>query len=262
MNTTVPPRALALQGVSNFRDLGGYAGRGGAPVRWRRVFRSDHLGELSPQDQQQLRDLGVARVLDFRGQQERTAAHCPMPWVTVHSLPIEPTVAKRLLALRHAIQHGERTAPMQADEAVALMQETYRHFVLRHTAHYHSFFEHLLADPPPLVFHCTAGKDRTGLAAALLLRALGVSADDVMQDYLLTNVLLKSRYTQSIHTAQLLADDALDVINRVEASFLQAALDTIDAQWGSLDAYLSQGLGLGPDQRTQLERLYLSETLS
>lgn len=251
------PRAIALQGASNFRDLGGYAGRGGARVRWRRVFRSDHLGELTPQDLRQLHDLGLARVLDFRGQHERAGAHCTLPGVAVHSLPIEPTVAKRLLALRQTIEQGERTAPMQAAEAVALMQETYRHFILKHTAHFRSFFVHLLDNDAPLVFHCTAGKDRTGLAAALLLRALGVGHEAVVQDYLLTNTLLKTRYTQSIHTAPLLANEALDVINRVEESFLVAAFETIDAEWGSVQAYLAQGLGLGPHERTRLEALYL-----
>ena len=87
-----PARHLNLSGASNFRDLGGYPTSDGRTVRWRQIFRSNHLGHLTEDDAVVLRQLGVRSAFDFRGSEERTAAQCGMPEITVHSLPVEPTV--------------------------------------------------------------------------------------------------------------------------------------------------------------------------
>ena len=165
-----PERSLGFAGASNFRDLGGYAGAGGLPVRWRRLFRSDHLAGLTPKDAQQFQRLGVTRVFDFRGEQERAAVPYELPGVTQHALTIEPTVVQRMKDLLDA---GEAITP---ERTVALMQQTYRGFVHDNADRFAELFAHLLADDAPLVFHCTAGKDRTGFAAALILLALDVPA--------------------------------------------------------------------------------------
>ena len=101
---TPPTRHLALQGSTNFRDLGGYAGRDGRSVRWRRLFRSDHLGALSASDIATVSALGLGRVCDLRGAQERTAYPCVLPGVTVIALPIEPTVVQGLQSMLAAGQ--------------------------------------------------------------------------------------------------------------------------------------------------------------
>src|SRR4029078_9145183 len=92
-------RHLKLSGASNFRDLGGYPTRDGRTVRWRQIFRSNHLGQLTHDDVAVLRELGVRNAFDFRGAEERTAALCGMPEISVHSLPVEPTVVAALRAL-------------------------------------------------------------------------------------------------------------------------------------------------------------------
>ncbi|HSV44533.1 MAG TPA: tyrosine-protein phosphatase, partial [Ramlibacter sp.] len=155
------PIALALTGAPNFRDLGGHVTAGGRTVRHGRLFRSDHLADLSPADLALLASaLGPApRVIDLRGTAEREAAACAIAGATVHSLPIEPTIVQRLAGLLEA---GER---LTAETTVALMQETYRNFVRHNTPRFADLFRHVLDDAPgPLVFHCTAGKDRTGFA--------------------------------------------------------------------------------------------------
>ena len=83
-----PTRALSLTGASNFRDLGGYVGHDGRPVRWRTLFRSDHLAALTPDDQAALARLGLERAYDFRGVHERAAGLYELPGVTVHALPM------------------------------------------------------------------------------------------------------------------------------------------------------------------------------
>src|SRR5215468_2756515 len=93
-----PVRHFNLEGASNFRDLGGYATHDGRTLRWRRIFRSNHLGHLTPADVEVVRGLGVRSAFDFRGVDERASAACVLEEIAVHSLPIEPTVVAALRA--------------------------------------------------------------------------------------------------------------------------------------------------------------------
>lgn len=243
-----PTRSLPLQGASNFRDLGGYAGHQGRPLRWRRLFRSDHLGALTPGDVSALAALGVGRVCDFRGAQERLTAPCAVPGAVVHALPIEPTVVQRLT---ERMASGATLSPA---EMVGLMQQTYRDFVHHNTPRFAALFAHLLDKSEPLVFHCTAGKDRTGFAAAMILMSLGVPRAVVMEDYLLTNALLK----MPAQAGSVLPEEVRAVLYRVQADFLNAALDVVDTDHGGVDAYLTSGLQLGKPERERLAELYLA----
>lgn len=242
-----PDRVWPLQGASNFRDLGGYPGQDGRPLRWRRLFRSDHLAGLSAADQARLAELGLARAFDFRGESERAATPYALPGVVQHSLAIEPTVVQRMQELAAA---GRR---LSAPVAVGLMQELYRALVNDQAHRYAELFEHLLQSDAPLVFHCTAGKDRTGFAAALILLALGVSRELVLQDYLLTNALYRHPPLPASQTPA----EALAVLWRVEQGFLDAALHAVDQDHGGIERYLTQRLGLGPAARQRLAERYL-----
>ena len=240
-------RTLDLAGASNFRDLGGYASQDGRHVRWRRIFRSDHLASLTGQDRQLLAGLGVGRTVDFRGQAESAALAYELPEVRYHALPIEPTVVQR--AKEMALAGHSMTAPI----AVRLMQDTYRAFVSDNTSQFASLFEQLLLEDTPLVFHCTAGKDRTGFAAALGLLALGVSREVVMQDYLLTNGL----YRRPAGLVSSAPEEVLNVIWRVQAEFLQAALQAVDHDHGGVQRYLKHRLGMHEAATKRLAELYL-----
>src|SRR5664279_3508959 len=176
-----PPRHFNLAGASNFRDLGGYPGKDRRIVRWRHIFRSNHLGHLTAADIEVLRPLGLRSAFDFRGTEERVAATCGVAEIAVHSLPIEPTVVASLRA-----RLAERAALSTAD-ALEVMQDSYRNYVRYNTPSFRALFAHLLEDRAPLVIHCTAGKDRTGFACALILYALGVPDEVIAEDYLLTN---------------------------------------------------------------------------
>lgn len=242
-----PERRLPLDGASNFRDLGGYATTDGRRLRWRRLFRSDHLAALSERDHAMLQALGVRRSFDFRGVHERRAQAYAVPGLVQHHLGIEPTVAQQMHALVEA-HHA-----LTPDRMVSLMEELYRRLVDEEAAVFASWFGHLMADDSPAVFHCTAGKDRTGLAAALLLRALGVSQAVVEGDYLLTN----HHYQRPAMAGHGVPDDALAVLWSVRPGFLHAALARIDERHGGLDAYLAQRLGLDNAALERLARLYL-----
>lgn len=240
-------RSLHLEGASNFRDLGGYAAAAGRQVRWRRLFRSDQLAGLTADDLQQLQALGLARAFDLRGTHERAATPYELPGVVQHALPIEPTVVQRMKDLLEA----GRT--VTAQDTVRLMEQTYRAFVHDNAARFAELFGHLLESDTPLVFHCTAGKDRTGFAAALILLALGVPRETVMQDYLLTNDLFRAPPIDTGRAPR----EVVQVLWRVQREFLDAALHAVDADWGGIDRYLSEALHVNAIQRGRLAELYL-----
>jgi protein-tyrosine phosphatase len=242
-----PTRHFDLIGASNFRDLGGYAGRDGRKVRWRHIFRSNHLGHLTEADIAVLRGLGLKNAFDFRGAEERIAAACAIAEITVHSLPVEPTV---VASLRARLAGGK---PLSPTDGIEVMRESYVGYVRQNTARYRSLFAHLLGDSTPLVIHCTAGKDRTGFACALILHALGVPEDVISEDYLLTNRF----YRRDPQASNDLPDDVRQVLGSVEDSFLGAAFDAIRDDYGSLQQYFSDGLGLGAAERAKLEQRYL-----
>ena len=245
--SVTPIRHLKLSGASNFRDLGGYPTGDGRTVRWRQIFRSNHLGNLTDDDVSVLRELGVRSAFDFRGTEERVAALCGMPEITVHSLPVEPTV---VAALRAIAASG---TPLSTDHAVEVMRGSYRSYVQKNTQHFRSLFAHLLEDRAPLVIHCTAGKDRTGFACALILHTLGVPQGVISEDYLLTNRF----YRRDPNHSTDLPDEIRQVLGSVQVSFLAAAFEAIDADYGDLESYLRDGLGLGKAERAHLEARYL-----
>jgi protein-tyrosine phosphatase len=243
------PRSVKLAGASNFRDLGGYVGHQGRQLKWRRLFRSDHLAALSPQDVLTLENLGVSRVMDFRGLVERETLACALPSATVHSLAIEPTVVQGMKDLMDA---GQVVTPELTQD---LMRQTYRDFVLGNSARFADLFGHLLEHDGPLVFHCTAGKDRTGFAAAMILTALGVAKEVVMQDYLLTNTL----YKMPTLTQSALPQEVMSILWRVQEGFLDAAFEVVDAEFGGLQPYLQDHLGLDALRLERLRELYLQK---
>jgi protein-tyrosine phosphatase len=240
-------RHFNLTGASNFRDLGGYPARDGRAVRWRQIFRSNHLGHLTDADIEVLRPIGLKSAFDFRGTEERVAAMCGIEEISVHSLPIEPTV---VAALRTRLASG---VPLSSADALEVMQDSYRNYVHYNTQSFRALFAHLVGDHAPLVIHCTAGKDRTGFACALILHALGVSEDLIAEDYLLTNRF----YRRDPSASSDLPDEVSRVLGTVEASFLAAGFDAIRTDYGHLEGYFNEGLGLGPRERAELETRYL-----
>jgi protein-tyrosine phosphatase len=242
----LPSRHLNLQGASNFRDLGGYVTRDGRGLRWRRMFRSNHLGHLTSADIDIVRGLGVKSAFDFRGIEERGDAACGLQEIVVHSLPIEPTV---VAALRAELVAGSLSAPVARD----IMRESYRNYVRHNTHSFRALFSRLVEDHAPLVIHCTAGKDRTGFACALILHALDVPDDVIAEDYLLTNRF----YRRDPASAADLPDDVREAIGTVDVSFLAAGFDAVRADYGDLESYFRDGLHVGERERAELKARYL-----
>ncbi|RYY93724.1 MAG: tyrosine-protein phosphatase, partial [Comamonadaceae bacterium] len=186
-------------------------------------------------------------VVDLRGTAERASAACVLPGATVHSLPVEPTVASKLDALAAT---GEA---LTAQAARRFMAEAYAGFVRNARPQLAAFFAHLVDTPAqPTVLHCAAGKDRTGFVTAMLLAALDVPRATVIDDYLHTNARLQPKQGGRF------PPEIMQVLATVHADFLDAAYAAIDADFGGVDAYLAQGVGLAPAAREQLRAQLLA----
>jgi len=237
-----------LQGASNFRDVGGYPTQSGQRIRRGQVFRSDHLAALTQADLAHLQGLGVRHSLDFRGVAESMATPYNIAGVERVPLAIEPTVIARMQIL--VAQGIEPTT----EETVDLMRETYRDFVNHNAATFGRFLKHVLAHSTPQVFHCTAGKDRTGFAAALLLSALGVDRATIEHDYLLTNQL----YRRDPNMEGKGPAHVMKVLWQVQPAFLHAAFEAVDQQGGMAD-YLRGPIGLSEQDLAELQLILLED---
>ena len=241
-----------MQGASNFRDVGGYLTTEGQRVRRGHLFRSDHLAALTSDDLAQVRHLGIGHSLDFRGTAESAATPYEIAGVQRLSLAIEPTVMARMQAL--ATQGVVPTT----EETVDMMRETYRDFVNHNASTFGRFLKHVLAHPTPQVFHCTAGKDRTGFVVAMLLAALGVPREAIVDDYLESArrcppaTLADMLIALSGETPSARMREAIETIADVRADWLDTALRTAERGHGSLDGYLETALGVDAGLRDRI----------
>ncbi|NKI17359.1 tyrosine-protein phosphatase [Spongiibacter sp. KMU-166] len=254
-------RKLPFDHVHNFRDLGGYLTEDGRRLRWGKLYRSDKLSALSEEDQKYLARLEVKRIVDFRSDDERTNA--PHRLLKEHEVRIDP-----MPITVEAAQVDRVTVRLMQDDVTPADMEQYlvdanREFVANFTPVYREWLHSLLdASSYPQVFHCTAGKDRTGLAAAVVLMALGVHRDVIMNDYLATNTYTAERIDSLLkgifeRKNWAVSPETLRVLFQVQPQFLNAAFELIDEHYGNVDNYLRQGLEFGDDHRQRLADLLL-----
>lgn len=248
---SVLPRVIPLEGASNFRDVGGYRTADGRRVRTGLVFRSDSPDFLTTADFHTLNQLGVRTFCDLRDTQERN--------------PNRPAGVDVPEIITWADSPKE-TRDYSSPEAVRRETiESYRHLPERYARPVGDIFRRIAKGDVPLMFHCSAGKDRTGFTTAILLRTLGVSEETVMADYLASNryfdggrvarELAKNPYAG--FGGQALSPETLAVILSVEREWLEASFASIEARYGSLDGYLTRGLGLSRMEIAAIRRRML-----
>ena len=233
---------IALDGASNVRDLAWPLGM--RPPKTGRVLRSANLDRLSAEGRIRFGELGIAVVIDLRGKAEAAEAPDLEGTIRVH-LPIEPKMVASLVAQRVA-------GTLSAASATRAMEGNYRRQIVDHAAVFAALLHHLLeANRRSVLFHCTAGKDRTGIAAALVLTALDVPRAAIMEDYLLSNRFFRPRGS---HDLDLLPDDVREAIIQVRPSYLEAAFAAMTEGWGGADGYFEKALGFGPRERAALRQ--------
>jgi len=247
-------RFVNVPGALNFRDMGGYITADGRSTRWKVLFRSGTTHAISTQDLILFDRYGIRRIFDLRSSTER------------HDYP------SRLSQLRAVaydyIEHDLITgdifqalgqASATAEDSSELMLDFYRKMPTIFSRSFQQIFSHLVNGELPLVFNCSAGKDRTGVAAALILAALGVPRKFVLEDYLLT----EQCFAESC--ALLIGDHFADIspvvwepIMRSNSSYLTAMFEELMRNYGSIDLYLSKELGLSSADLTRMKNHLLA----
>lgn len=246
-------RILPLEGVRNFRDFGGYASSHGGRVRRGRLFRSGHYAEATHEDLQQIRHLRIAVQADLRRPDEREKQ--PGKW----SAPLTITHDG---GREHEAPHTKFLMKVEANaaKAEAWMTDYYRAapFKPHHKELFSSWFTHLseIEDDEAGLVNCAAGKDRTGILCALTHHILGVSEEDIREDYILTNVAVDvdGRLPEiaemfNAHIGKNYEPEVFRPFIGVRLPYLETALGTILDEVGSLDTYLSDTLGVTPAQQ-------------
>lgn len=247
-------RKLTLDGADNFRDLGGYRTSDGKTVKWGVVYRSDSLADLSDADLAFMQRLGIQQVVDFRTDFEKAEDPDRIPEGVRYierPVDVEGTAVKEMF---EKISSGD----LEDFDAEGILIEANRGFVRSFGEVFGAHLKSLTdSGNLPSVAHCTGGKDRAGFAAAVTLLALGVPEQTVREDFLKTNAYTADKiekYMWLIRVGSFFRTDPEKVrpLLGVEPSYIDAALDTMKAEYGSIDNYLREGLGLSDADRAKL----------
>jgi protein-tyrosine phosphatase len=247
-------RLLPLEGGQNFRDLGGYRTRDGRTVRWGVLYRSGSMHGLTAADFAYLQKLGIRTVCDFRSTDERKSE--PVAWPAGH--------APRVFADDYKLDMGgldfRSAGGWTGDQARQHMAEIYPRMLDQFNGQYKRMFAQLLAGNVPLAFNCSAGKDRTGIAAALLLTALDVPRETVIEDYLLSNRYLDPKKAAAGASAwqalNQLPPPVLQALMGVDRSYIEGVFRVIDAHAGGAEGYLRDAFGLSRADLVKLRQHY------
>ena len=256
----IAERVLPLEGGRNFRDLGGYVAADGRRVKWGKLYRSGSMAQLTPADYDYLATLGIRVVCDFRTSAERTAE--PNKWQEAAKLDYWTRDYEMSFGELRKMLAGQPTA----EQAKAAMISGYRQLPYEQAPSYRELFKRLAAGEIPLAFNCSAGKDRAGTAAALILSALGVPRETVIEDYALTDKvgnlhrMLASSANNKDSPGSSLAQRTPEVygaILRSDPDYIRAALTAIEERHGSIEKYLEDELAVAPRDLDHIRRQLL-----
>jgi len=257
-----PERHVALDGQPNFRDLGGYQTTDGHTVKWGEVYRSGELPRLSDEDMATLDELEIQTVVSFLTEREieaRGPDRLPEGTIEV-ALSMEGNLGDLTAVVNVARKTGD-FSEVPAD----INPDIHRRLMVEGREHYASLLREI-ADPAnrPLVFHCSHGIHRTGTATAILLSALGVPWETVREDYLLSNTC---RWEEIEHRLTALRDlyaenngippEEVDTTNMeafyiLQGAYIDAALEQAMEDYGSMEAYIRDGLGITDEEVEKL----------
>ena len=274
MNKAVdaPARFLEIEGIANFRDIGGYTGLNGQTVRWGKVYRAGQLNKPSASGVDSLKALNIATVVDLRFSEEtqRYPTYLQalpgaqvLQWQTFHKTGDSNSEAKsdKKLSWKDALETGDPQAVRTA------MRDNYPDKLYSHQGIYKAMILSLIEGDTPLVFHCAAGKDRTGVGAAIILGLLGVSNEDIIEDYLLTQKEIGKLYEQFRAGGATTHQEHSDFQKRLasyppslvapvfeaDPDYIHTLLDYVAKKYLSFDAYAEQVLGFGGQDIRQLQ---------
>ncbi len=256
----VAERKIPFIKTSNFRDLGGIKTKDGRFVKWGKFFRSDAMPSFTEEELKRYASLNVAKVFDMRSSNEVKQAPNQLPdgVQNVH-VPIFDEMNSSMFA---GIEEKMRKGTLTEEEAAELLILGNRQFATEYAAKFRNILQQLLATDEAVVFHCSAGKDRTGFMSALILSLLNVDRETIYDEYEMTNFYTKDKIRGMMEHAkaqpqfQGMEQKALAKLMTVDREFLQAAFDIIDSRFGGIDDYLINQMGISVQEREEITKKY------
>ena len=257
----VSERKLPFVHADNFRDLGGIKTVEGRYVNWGRFYRSDALNRLDDQEFVLFDGLGIKKIYDLRSDEEikQGPDHVP-PGVTYIHWPIFNMVnAGFFEEIEGKVASGDFTVAAADD----LLISTNKDFAGKYHEEFKGLLAQIFSDTVPSVFHCSSGKDRTGFTAAMILAILKVDRGTIFEEYEMTNFYIQdeldtivSRMSKELKIAPDKIQGAMYALMGVKKAYLSAAFEVIDKQYGGIDAYIKNQLGISDQEREELIQRY------
>ncbi|MBB5634439.1 protein-tyrosine phosphatase [Pedobacter cryoconitis] len=248
-SVTDSTRAVAVKGATNFRDLGGYTTKQGKQVKWGKIYRSGEISKLTDADLVLLNQRHINFIVDFRGNDEVAKAKDRLP-----------QGAEYLQLPAGSENLGNWMAQLGKLNSADSLMESFYGQTSHLKAKYKPFFQALLkqSDSSALLFHCTAGKDRTGIGAALLLYALGVPEETILDDYLLSNEFRKEENEKMVKgmVKMGIKEQVAKDLAGVKKEYLMATYQAVLSEYGSMDSFLETEMGLSDSDITSLREKY------
>lgn len=254
---TVAERRIYFKGTKNTRDLGGYRTEDGRMVRWGKLYRSGDLNDLTSSDWKYWQNIGIATVIDFREPEalERKPDRLPKT---------NPPKVRHLAVYDTATTRKEYQKILQKADpdkynTEQILIENNKIYVRQYTDTFALALKQVLEQEEPLLYHCSAGKDRTGFMSAMILLTLGVPYETVMRDYMASNYYRQKHIRKRANLGPLIGIDPYASLPLLEVRpiYLNTAIRTIKEQYGSVEAYIRNGLGISEADQEKFRQEYL-----
>ena len=251
----IATRNVNIPGIQNFRDLGGYPSYPGKKqMRWGMIYRSAEIDSLEYCSRRELKNLGIKTLIDLRTPSEIGRQSPLQKGFNVVHIPLATGDMEDIL-------QGIREEKIKCDTVYRMVERMNRTLIDKYTKEYRQIFDILLdKNNYPVVIRCSSGKGRTGIVSALVLAALGVNEDIIMEDYRLSNdyfnIPRASKYAYRLPTR---SQEAITTLFSAREDFLNAAKDEAERKYGDMDTYLQKGIGLSKDEIKRLRSILLSD---
>lgn len=245
-------RFFELDSVQNFRDVGGYHTINNKFVRWGKIYRSGDFSRMTQQDAKELERLKIKSIIDLRSRRAINRRPDRLLSVKRYELPMTKYTSD---SISRKIVDGT----FLRGDAIIYTQDWYRNMIDNYSETFAQLFDYLSDESNyPLVYHCSLGKDQSGMATYFLLRALDVPVEVVEEDYMLSNEgVNKAKIMRGTENLSESRQEALTMMTKTDLSFLKYALSCIRSKSGSVEEYMEKELRLTPEKKQKLKKILL-----